>query len=445
MAPTKAFGMVGESVDTMAGRERAVGASLSAALTKSTRENCGEPPVVVLNLFYSGLGIARQMAGLGVRVIGLSSQREAYGNFTRLCEVRFAPDSKEDPSALAEFLLQAAPELGGAVVFPTRDFDLLFLDRFREVLTPHYRMALPARQSLFQVLDKRLLAHIADKAGVPTPRTAVVSSGDEIDQAADEVGLPCVVKPVSSYQWREGGNWEKVGGRKAFLASSKAELRSGYHRVSAAHPRILVQEWIPGSTRNVVVLGAYVGEDATPLAYFTARKIAQYPDDFGTGCIVRNEEIGEIVEPSISLWRGLAYRGMAEVEYKYDARVGKYRLIEMNSRHWDQHELGCAAGVNLTWTAYCDLVGLKPAFVPSPTERAVWIAEDSLCMVLLDAIRRGLKRRLELRQLLSGHRIYGIFSWRDPKPFVHYSFRMALPRLVRGLWGRAKRGTRLDP
>ena len=41
-----------------------------------------------MNMFYSGLAIARDLAGTGVRVIGLSSDRKAYGNFTRFCEVR---------------------------------------------------------------------------------------------------------------------------------------------------------------------------------------------------------------------------------------------------------------------------------------------------------------------------------------------------------------------
>ncbi|HET7208493.1 MAG TPA: hypothetical protein VFI95_18095, partial [Terriglobales bacterium] len=69
--------------------------------TASTRS---WPPVVILNMFYSGLGIARQLAGRGMRVIGLSADRSIYGNFTRLCEVRQAPNSNDDPEGLREFL-----------------------------------------------------------------------------------------------------------------------------------------------------------------------------------------------------------------------------------------------------------------------------------------------------------------------------------------------------
>ena len=87
----------------------------------------GLPPVIVLNLFHSGLGIVRQLSGRGIRVVGLSAHPRVYGNYTRLCEVCFAPDSQDQPEELVAFLLCAALHLRGAVIFPTRDADVLGL------------------------------------------------------------------------------------------------------------------------------------------------------------------------------------------------------------------------------------------------------------------------------------------------------------------------------
>src|SRR5579872_1312221 len=168
------------------------------------------PSVLILNLFYSGLGIARQLSGRGVRVVGLSAHRQIYGNFTRLCEVRFAPNSQEQPEELAEYLLHNAPELQGSIIFPTRDADVIFLDRFRDDLEPYYRLAIPPRSLLQRVMDKSALVETAVAAGVPVPRTAIVSRASELAKAADEVGFPCVVKPVRSVDWRLGENWNLV-------------------------------------------------------------------------------------------------------------------------------------------------------------------------------------------------------------------------------------------
>src|SRR6476660_5367458 len=53
------------------------------ATTEKPKQPATPPPVIIMNMFYSGLAIARDLAGTGVRVIGLSSDPKAYGNFTR--------------------------------------------------------------------------------------------------------------------------------------------------------------------------------------------------------------------------------------------------------------------------------------------------------------------------------------------------------------------------
>jgi D-aspartate ligase len=391
-----------------------------------------------MNLFYTGLGIARDLAGRGVRVIGLSAHTEAFGNFTRFCEVRPAPNSQEQPEELLKFLLRAGAELGGSVIFPTRDFDVLFLDRYRAELAPHYRLAIPPHGVLERVLDKQALVLAARQAGVAVPRTMKASSGEDLDRVSAEVGFPCVVKPVSSFQWRTTGSWEKVGGKKAFLARDLEELRSEYARVANVNPEVLIQEWIPGGTDQIGVLGCYAGEGGQLLAYFTVRKILQSPDDFGTGCIVRSEAIPELLEPTERLLQALNYQGMAEVEYKFDQRTSEHKLIEINTRHWDQHNLGAASGVNLSWVAYSSLTGRKVELQRPAASRVTWIAEDALLLHMLRGFYRRELHLGTLREQISGPRMYGIFAWNDLRPFVRHTFGVTLPSVAKQVWNKIR-------
>src|ERR1700733_1065679 len=422
-------------------RDPSTGAAHSSQY--STDTNGELPSVIILNLFYTGIAIARDLAGRGMRVVGLTAHREGPGNRTRLCEVRPAPNSHEQPEKLADYLLRASKELRGAVIFPTRDLDVLFLDRYRDVLGEHYRLAIPPRDALHRVVDKHELASIAEKAGLPVPKTMILRSPQELDQVAMRVGFPCVMKPVSSYQWRGGQNWETVGGRKAFLVESLEILKTEYETVRQVCHEALVQEWIPGGTENIVVIGGYVNAQSKALAYFTARKILQSPDEcFGTGCIVRSEDIPELLEPTQRLWKALNYQGMAEVEYKFDLRSNEFKLIEINTRHWDQHELGSASGVNLSWVAYGDLTGVaahtkKIAAVPT-----TWIGEDALIRYVLEGIYRQKINFGRLRPQYKGRRIYGTFSWRDPWPFMHHSATVTIPSLGKQLVRNLMKGKR---
>jgi predicted ATP-grasp superfamily ATP-dependent carboligase len=386
------------------------------------------PPVVILNMFYSGLAIARQLHSKGMRVIGLSADRTIYGNFTRLCEVRRAPNSNDDPEGLREFLLNAA-DLHGAIIFPTRDADVVFLDRFRSDLDRRYRLAIPPADCLHRTIDKHQLARIALGAEIAVPRTLQLGSATELDRVSEEVGFPCVVKPVSSFQWHQGDAWQRVGSRKAIRIDDGEALRREYRQIFEVTPQVLIQEWIPGGVDQIVVLGGYVGEDSELLSYFTARKILQSPDDCGTGCIVRSEPVDEIVEPTKRLLRALHYQGMAEVEYKYDVRTGEYKLIEINTRHWDQHQLGEASGVNLSWVAYCHLTGRCIPPSTGSVAVATWVAEDALFLRLLRGIFHPNLRVPHLRAKIAGPRMYAILAGGDPRPFLRYFCVTLLPEL----------------
>jgi predicted ATP-grasp superfamily ATP-dependent carboligase len=288
------------------------------------------------------------------------------------------------------------------------------------------------------VLDKQALTLAAKEAGVPVPRTITAHSEQELERVAAEVGYPCVLKPVSSMQWRRADTWARVGARKAFRAESHQELAHHYRRVSAATTEVLIQELIPGDATNIVIMGGYVGRNSEPLAFFTARKLIQTPDDFGTGCLVRSEEIPEIVEQTKRLWKNLKYHGMAEVEYKLDGRSGEYRLIEINTRHWDWHQLGGASGINLTWVAYCDATGRPPEAERKPIRRALWIAEDTLAMHVLSEVAHGTLRVGEMGRMLSGARRYGIYASSDPMPLFRSVFSEILPGIGERAWRRLK-------
>jgi predicted ATP-grasp superfamily ATP-dependent carboligase len=252
-------------------------------------------------------------------------------------------------------------------------------------------------------------------------------------EAAEIVGFPCVVKPTKSVHWRERDNWNIVANRKAFRVSDLTELQGEYEQVANANPEVMLQEWIPGLDDELVIWGGYVRQRESPLAYFTARKLLQCPEEFGTGCVVRNESIPELLEPSLELCRALDYRGIAEIEYKWDACNKEFKLIEINPRHWDWHELGRASQVNLTWAAYCDMTAreLRPS---RPTGQSTkWVAEDALLMHTLSGVYHRKPELIRVWKHLRGSRIWGIFSWNDPMPLLSYALTFLAPKLVRAV------------
>jgi predicted ATP-grasp superfamily ATP-dependent carboligase len=353
-------------------------------------------------------------------VIGLTSHKGIYGNFTRYAEVRHCPDSREQPDALLAFLLRLGDEIEGGVIFPTRDDDVLFLERFRQQLERRFILALPQSSALQASLDKWETYQWARKAGVPTPGCWVVSSKEELQRIAPELPLPCVLKPISAHLWRKGANWRIVGSRKAIPVTSKEELLAEYDTIAQADGRVLVQEMVSGSEDCLRIAACYMDRDSNFVAGFTAQKLLQVPVGFGTGCIVQAQDFPELRPIAVALLQAIRFTGIAEVEFKWDSRSGEYKLIEINPRPWDQHRLGSACGVDLIHIAYCSYVGLPLPSVSKQSSGAKWIAEDTFLMRLLKSCWRRDGQLRPLLRLASGKRIYGIWAAADPLPLFAF-------------------------
>jgi D-aspartate ligase len=400
------------------------------------------PPVFVLNTYYTGIGIARNLRDHGVPVYGLSSEDNAPGVRSRFFKgIYSVPNGRDEPQALCRRLIELRKNHDDApVIFPTRDFDVLFLHRHRRELSPWYRF--PQNDAVECLLDKLELFKIASSDGIAVPATVVCSSVEEIHANIAKLRFPLVVKPRMASDWRRKGTWEAVGARKAFLVESTEQLVSEYSQIASVNAEVMIQEYIQGSDSDIAVCCCYIDSKQEMPAYFTARKLRQNPPLFGTGCAVETVDISEIVPEAKRLLRACRYTGLAEVEFKRDSSSGKWLLIEVNPRHWDQHEIGAHIGVNLSWVAYQEMIGRSVASEPAQYQlgNVRWIAESEALMLMLKnayvqvqenrrhpgslgvRLRRhyGVLRALmrETAFLLKGRTIFAIFDRRDPAPGI---------------------------
>jgi predicted ATP-grasp superfamily ATP-dependent carboligase len=398
-------------------------------------------PVFVMNPYYSGVGIARSLHGLGVRVFALCSEQNIPGMRSRYFHgVYPVPNGRDEPVQFCERLLTIAKDhRQKAVLFPTRDFDVLLLDRHRERLAQAYLLPQPGESAIARMMDKLELAAVAGRLGIATPTTASCMSAADIEQQARALRFPVIVKPRFAHQWRHRGLWERVGAQKAFIVESPGDLHELYRRLAGVNQEVLLQEYVPGVDTDIVVCCCYVGRSGALLGHFTARKLRQSPPLVGTGSVVEAIDVPELIAPSIDLLRAFAYSGIAEIEYKYDKATNTYFLIEINPRHWDQHELGNLVGVNITWLAYADMVGQKPLgskplYVPGVKYK--WVAEPELALDVARNLAMGMKRLsaetngsperggglkrtyADLRNLLKGRKIYAVSRLKDPVPGI---------------------------
>lgn len=374
-------------------------------------------PVVVLNTFHSGLAIARDLGRLGVRVIGLTAHKEAYGNASRWIEYRHSPDSLAQPRELLACLLELSDELNQRpILLPTRDHDINFLIGNWEPLQGQFLLPMLSPGPMSKVLNKDIVAIAARESGVSVPRSVTVTRADEL-ALARPLKFPCICKPVYATQWRKPGIWDAVGRQKVHRVESFEELEEFYASFSHLDPLVSVQEWVEGGETNLQIFGSYCSADHEVRAFFTARKRLQSPRLAGTGIAVEAVPIPDLEEPSRRLLRRLQFQGISEVEFKRDERDGRLYLIEINPRHWDQHGLGTAVGVNLSETLYRDATDQPARAMRQASARKTWIGDIELFRYVV-AVIRGRAPARDVSLLFEANMVPSIFDRSDLRPFL---------------------------
>ena len=93
--------------------------------------------------------------------------------------------------------------------------------------------------------DKDLTKDAAQSCGVPVPEGRIVISAEDAWQAAQDIGLPVVIKPCD-------GNH----GRGVFIELTKREeIESAYQVALEEGTGVLVERYIPGTEHRLLVVG----------------------------------------------------------------------------------------------------------------------------------------------------------------------------------------------
>jgi D-aspartate ligase len=244
-----------------------------------------------------------------------------------------------------QYLLEVAAQhrLDGWVLFPTSDESAALLAKFHSVLSSCYRVSTPTWEVLRWAYDKRLTYRLAAQEQVDYPLTMNPTSEADLERCA--CLFPAILKPAA----------HAVVNRftldKAWPVGNREQLLGRYREACELIPSemVLVQELIPGGGEAQFSYAALC-RDGQPIAWLTARRTRQYPIDFGqSSSFVETLDVPEIVAPSKRLLAAIRYTGIVEIEYKLDARDGRYKLLDINPRLWTWSAIGGPAGADFPY------------------------------------------------------------------------------------------------
>ena len=377
----------------------------------------------VLGMKVNGLGVTRSLGEAGVRVTGVDPARWAPELWSRYCDALVCPSPVTEPDRVLELLLAEGERLERpAVLLPANDAFVLFMSRYRAELRPRFLFALPAPSVSEALADKRLQYELAERVGIPYPRTFHPRSTADIARIKPEIDYPALLKPCVSHLWAS------VFGNKGFRIDGPTDLERRLAEINPSGLDVIVQSIVPGPNTNLYLVRAYADASSRPLVLCTQRKIRQYPTDFGDATLSESVRAQDVAELGAEFMQRIGYHGLASIEFKRDARTGELKLMELNTRLGQNNILNTRCGVNVPLVAYLDLTGQKPAPRTEHREGIRYVVVGKDFRAFLDYYRRGELGPVQWARSVATARAFPYLDWRDPFPF--------LVAAGRGLWRR---------
>jgi predicted ATP-grasp superfamily ATP-dependent carboligase len=390
-------------------------------------------PAVVTPLdVHMGLDIARSLGARGIPVYGIDSDPSAPGKYSKYARFLRCPDPALDGgAAYIRFLVEFGKKLARrAVLFPLSDKHVLLCSKEREALSPFYEFVMPDHETVLALTTKNGLDSTARKFDIPAPRTIFIQPEDDIDAVAAKLDYPVVLKPVESTFWHRPEiarvlRGHPLGGRaKIVLCCTPVELSQSYRMIAAYDPRLIVQEVIPGEDHRLVYFSFYMDRNSQPLGIFAGRKCRVIPTGFGSASYARSIVDPALTEAAFHLLRSVGYKGLGGVEFKQDARDGRYKLVEFNTRFGMWDGLGRRCGVDLAYIAYADAIHLAVEPALTYRENVVWIDFERDLRAMLEYRRKKQITIQEWLRSLRGEKMWAVYSRDDWRPGVAYSLGM---------------------
>jgi predicted ATP-grasp superfamily ATP-dependent carboligase len=382
----------------------------------------------VLGGAYGSLGIVRSLGRRGIPVWVLTNDHlmARFSRYARNCP-HWPVDT---PAQQAEYLLELGKRHGleGWTLFPGGDLEAELCARHRDTLGQFFRLTTPCWSVMEWAYNKRRTYELARRLQVDLPWTCCPESREQLETL--DCPFPLVLKPAV----KEHCNAFTMA--KAWRVDDRAALLERYDEARALVDAdvIVLQEFVPGAGEAQFSYAALWGQQG-PVASLVARRARQYPVQFGyNSTFVETVNRPEVELLAVRLLEAIAYTGLVEVEFKYDSRDGRYKLLDINARTWTWHTLGRRAGVDFSYLAWTLAQGETAPQVRGQAG-VRWVHSVRDVVAAVQEIRRGTLTWGDYLHSVRGGAEHAVLAPDDPLPAL-----MEIPLHAHRFWKRIRRG-----
>ncbi len=373
------------------------------------------------------LGVVRSLGRLGVPVYAITEDHLTPVALSRYLAGHFvwSRSERNDTEQLVEKLRAIGRSLGRlAVAIATDDEAAVLLAENADALSdllllPRIRPDLPRRLASKRGLFESCLTH-----DIPTPRTVFPTSRHDLVDLARRLGFPMVAKNIAPFTRLRT---PVVSGTT--IVSSERELLDRF-ATRTDLSGVLLQEYIPHEDTEDWFVHAYCDASSAAVVGFVGRKAYAWPPGRGVTADARSARNAVLTELTTRFCKEIGYQGVNDLDWCYDRRDGRFKLVDFNPRLGAQFRFGqTESGIDVVRALHLAMTGRPVPLGDQDYTRRLIVENLYLPARVVHRLSRLPATPAVPREL----RTYGAWregSGRDPLPAFAMVLRFAAPALA---------------
>jgi D-aspartate ligase len=302
-----------------------------------------------------GLQVIRSLGRLGVPVHAITEDHWTPAAASRHLTGHTVWRSSEydEPARLVQRLCAVGRTLGRpAVPIATDDEAASLLAENAPELREHFLMPPVAPQLPRRLASKRGLLDLCLEHDIPTPRTVLPAGDRDLIAAAEQLIFPVVVKNVDP--WTRLRAPVVPGTTIVATPGELIDRFAGRGDLSG----LLIQEHIPHEGSEDWFVHAYCDASSATVVNFAGQKAYAWPPGRGVTAEARPSLNPALSELTGRFCKAVGYQGINDLDWRYDSRDGRYKLLDFNPRVGAQFRFGrTTGGVDVVRALHLEMTG----------------------------------------------------------------------------------------
>ncbi|HOV65533.1 MAG TPA: ATP-grasp domain-containing protein [Bacillota bacterium] len=392
-------------------------------------------PVILFGDGIAAYGAIRALGPKRIPIYVVSPKGDGVCNASRYVKKGLLIDAN-DSNFIDKLRGWICREVGSEAVLMVAGDDnyLDSLSKNYDYLGPNLKPTFPSWDVVQKVRQKRETYQIAERIGIPVPKTCYVTSEHDLHNflaSGMNGNYPLLMKSEHSKDFMN------KYGTKGIISHCEKDIIENYSRYEGFFGKLLLQEMIPGGENQLLNLIGIYNRNADPVQIFMNRK-RRSSGQFLSCTLMETMWSIDVLEYSNRLVKEIGYFGYANPEYKYDVRDGRIKLMEINGRISMSNSHALCCGLNIIYTLYEEALEGPLESVTKPNrdypDNVLWWMPAEDLAAAIEMFKQGSLGLSEYINSLRGSRyIFEPINLRDPnvlKSQVLTLFRALISRII---------------